>query len=78
MYDIEELPVPCCTICGGMLDWIDCYDCGGEGYLDWQTLQEEDPLWYDMDDIVRCIECHGRGGWWECLNYERHTNDKEA
>lgn len=54
-----------CEGCGRDCDEIDCYACNGEGGFDGY---EEDPLWYDLGDIVACSECDGRGGWWRCSN----------
>ena len=62
-----------CRFCGGFgiidevddcgCEWTDCDACGGEGYFDWETLQFEDPLWYDPDDTEVCHQCDGKGGW---------------
>jgi len=40
-----------------------CWSCGGEGY---RELYEEDPLWYDIDDVEPCDICRGEGGWLIC------------
>lgn len=56
------------VICRGCLwetEWIDCYNCGGEGYFDGY---EEDPLWYDQGDLVPCGGCDGDGGQHYCEN----------
>ena len=39
-------------------EWEDCPSCGGEGYI---ALYDEDPLWYDPDDIAVCSSCNGSG-----------------
>lgn len=57
-----------CPICGAEMAWIECFECGGEGEFDWETLQDEDPLWYGPDDTEQCNACSGKGGWWECFN----------
>ena len=54
---------PRCKCCSQ--DWIECWDCGGEGYHD--DMWESDPLWYDQDDIETCDICDGKGGWKGCL-----------
>lgn len=46
--------------CDDFGDWIECWSCGGEGF---HELYDEDPLWYDEDDIETCEECAGAGGW---------------
>ena len=53
-----------CAQCGNLMEWEDCWNCGGEGYIE---LYDEDPLWYDEDDTERCDECRGNGGWWHCV-----------
>lgn len=61
-----------CARCGSSdVDRVDCWNCGGEGYRDGVDLMEEDPLWYGPDDIERCGECDGQGGWWECYSCQR-------
>ncbi len=44
---------------------VDCYDCGGVG---WVSRYEENPLWYDEDDLWLCRTCNGAGGWVEVLD----------
>lgn len=57
-----------CKHCGQELDYEECDYCGGEGFIDGERLQEEDPLWYDADDTERCEQCSGKGGWHFCTN----------
>jgi len=40
--------------------WEECWSCGGTGY---RELYDDDPLWYDPDDIEKCDVCDGEGGW---------------
>lgn len=70
MYD--EPQGPFCAICGCELEWEDCNLCGGDGELDWETLQFEDPLWYQPGDTEQCDQCEGMGGWWFCPNAGKH------
>lgn len=67
MIDINDLEAigmgPPCPKCGDATDWLRCWKCGGEGY---HELYDEDPLWYDEDDIETCDVCMGHGGWWRC------------
>lgn len=42
---------------------VTCWSCGGEGY---RELYEEDPLWYNIDDVEPCDICRGEGGWLVC------------
>lgn len=37
---------------------VECWNCGGEGYRD---LYEEDPMWYDEDEVEKCEICEGKG-----------------
>lgn len=46
----------CCELIPNQDD--SCWNCGGEGYFD---LYDEDPLWYDEDEIEMCSECKGSG-----------------
>ena len=64
----DEPSGPYCAACGAELDWEDCDQCGGEGEFDWETLQFDDPLWYDEDSVELCSQCAGKGGWWVCHN----------
>ena len=43
--------------------WEECPDCGGAGYFDWETLQFEDPFWYQPGDTELCTNCAGQRGW---------------
>jgi hypothetical protein len=52
-----------CSACGSDLEWVDCEHCGGEGEYE---CYEEDPLWYDEDDMKACAQCGGTGGWYWC------------
>jgi hypothetical protein len=57
-----------CIRCGSDLEWVDCWQCGGEGATLPGDLYEEDPLWYAPDDTEPCHICLGRGGWQLCAN----------
>jgi hypothetical protein len=62
----EEILV--CARCGTDVEWVDCERCDGMGETEPGELYEEDPLWYDEDDIDPCHQCGGHGGWWVCLS----------
>jgi DnaJ-class molecular chaperone len=66
-YEDNE-PFEYCKHCGQPMDWIECDQCGGEGFFDSERLTEEDPQWYDEDDTEDCSDCNGNGGWWHCFN----------
>ena len=67
--DNENAPYVC-PICLCERDFVDCWECGGEGFVD---LYEEDPIMFDPGEIARCPECKGRGGWHECPCAEDHS-----
>lgn len=55
-----------CTICGGLLEWVDCWQCGGDGEFD---LYDEDPLNFSPgEEYENCDVCGGEGGYWDCAN----------
>lgn len=55
-----------CTVCGGYMDWADCWQCGGDGEFD---LYDEDPINFSPgEEYERCNECEGKGGYWECAS----------
>ena len=43
-------------------DWIDCWNCGGEGYSHHDCGEDTCCCLYPEDN-VRCDVCNGRGGW---------------
>jgi hypothetical protein len=54
-----------CARCGGMCEFIDCWNGCEDGYL---NLYEQDPLWYDDEYDTPCDICNATGGWWTCCN----------
>ena len=59
------MPEIVCKHCGEEGEWVHCCNGCDDGYFDGY---EEDPLWYDEDDLIPCSECRGRGGRWICPN----------
>ena len=59
-----------CPECGSDMTWEDCGACDGTGEI---NVYDDDPLWYDEDDTVRCNQCEGSGGYWLCLSYNKHA-----
>ncbi len=43
-------------------DWIDCWNCGGEGYSDHDCGEDTCCCLHPEDNVV-CDICHGNGGW---------------
>lgn len=81
MDDYPEQSDDLCIKCGELMVHMLCNDCGGDGHTEYGELHEQDPLWYDEDDVRTCDECRGLGhhvwcqqcGWdhlWQCyLNW---------
>ncbi len=68
MGQADEEVADWCRVCGGPMDWEDCWQCGGKGGRDGDDLMAEAPMWYSEDDFEVCEECDGRGGYWQCIN----------
>ena len=60
-FDMDEEDDDYCPRCGSYLEWQDCWECGGAGWVD-------DTDYPDDDCQRRCGCCRGLGGWWECPN----------
>lgn len=45
--------------------WIDCWNCGGEGYLEGDCTCMEDTCCCLEPDPPVCDVCKGKGGWFE-------------
>ena len=54
--------------------WVNCWNGCDEGYFDGY---EDDPLWYDEGDLIRCEECRGKGGWPVCPECNINNPDVE-
>ena len=65
---------PLCMACNEPMEWIECWNCGGEGYY---SGWEYDPLLYSMDDDIPCPTCNHRGGWYSCVNSHCIEKQKE-
>lgn len=44
---------------------VDCWSCGGDGF---HELCDDDPMYYDEDDVETCDICDGKGGWTACIS----------
>ncbi len=56
-----------CAYCGGSVDWVDCWDCGGEGYS-YHDCGEDTCCCLNPEPNVQCDTCNGKGGWYKCLS----------
>ncbi len=67
---------PDCPICGGMMEWVDCWHCQGEGGF--HDCGEDCCMCFDKEEItIDCEECNGEGGYLECM-YVPHTYEQMA
>ena len=57
-----------CARCGSSCYYVDCEHCGFEDFPGYVNRYEEDPLWYDEDDLWPCDVCQGQGAWAVCLS----------
>ena len=63
-----------CPVCGAEKEWVDCYQCNGEGgYHDCgeDCCPCADP---EGDLNVDCDVCQGEGGYLECPRIGQHTD----
>jgi hypothetical protein len=73
MSEAATVPVddlPTCAVCKADLDWVECWDCGGErAYHD---CGEDVCCCAEPEPNRRCDSCDGKGGWWVCQRAEWH------
>jgi hypothetical protein len=69
MTNLSADLVPENRVCGqhGHKQWVDCYNCGGEGYSD-HDCGEDCCCCLDPEPNVECDICEGDGGWWACFS----------
>lgn len=66
-----------CARCGGSVDWASCYNCGGDGELGSDCI---DDLCHGGECIhgdsgqLRCDICDGNGGWDRCISGPEYCN----
>jgi DnaJ-class molecular chaperone len=53
-----------CARCGSSASFVDCWQCGGEGFVERNI---GDDVMEELID-VRCGECRGTGGRWHCIS----------
>lgn len=65
-YDDDDPQFTTCPICGGEMEWADCWNGCDDGYFD---EYETDAINYaEGEEFTPCGECHGNGGYWICAN----------
>lgn len=56
-----------CARCGSSCDWVECWDCGGDGVCD-HDCGDDTCCCLHPEPNVACSTCRGRGGWQSCLS----------
>lgn len=56
-----------CDRCGGYLKWEDCWNCD-DGYSHHDCGEDCCMCLYPDEPNIVCEICHGRGGYWVCVN----------
>lgn len=64
--DEEDLTAECAR-CGGSVEWLDCWYCGGRG-LTHHDCGEDSCCCLHPEDNVSCIVCKEECGAWHCTN----------
>lgn len=61
-----------CPVCGCDREWVDCWQCFGDGWF--HDCGEDCCCCLDPEDDLNepCPECQGRGGYRECPNLTNH------
>jgi len=59
------MEIELCPRCGGEMEWVECWNCGGDG-VDGHDCGEDCCSCLEPEDNVRCDICKGRGGWYAC------------
>ncbi len=62
-----------CARCGSSVDWIDCEECGGDGYV-YHDCGEDTCCCLNPEDNVPCDLCRGNTGWYRCLSSPEWCN----
>lgn len=58
---------PSCARCGSSVDWQECEECGGDGYVDHGCGEDFCCCQYPEDNVP-CGCCFANGGRWWCLS----------
>jgi hypothetical protein len=63
-YYHDGMAAGMCARCGSSASFVDCYECGGEGFVECDCGDDA------MEDMVsvRCGACNGVGGRWHCIS----------
>jgi hypothetical protein len=63
--DFDDDNMPVCGRCGEELEFVDCWDCGGELYTH-HDCGEDTCCCLEPVDNVPCQICEGKGGFLVC------------
>jgi hypothetical protein len=55
-----------CKTCGHQKYYVDCWNCGGEVYVDHDCGEDVCCCFYPEDNIM-CDICRGKGGFHQCV-----------
>ena len=61
-YELEDCQ---CARCGGAVEFVTCWQCGGSG-VDGHECGEDCCACIDPEENVPCGACDSRGGAWHC------------
>lgn len=72
----EDGPGTYC-ICGAYMEWEDCDVCGGDGMRECMDAPDEwgEDCPSEVNHLITCRECDGRGGWWWCPDAVKAATD---
>lgn len=56
---------PYCKQCGSDVMWVDCENCGGEGFSDHDCGEDSCCCLHPENNVV-CDWCNGEGGHYKC------------
>lgn len=64
MLDIQE---PACPRCGSDVEYVDCWSCGGEGWVEHDCGEDTCCCLYPEPNVP-CDVCRGVGSFEKCLS----------
>jgi hypothetical protein len=70
--DFEQDEEEYCSVCGGPMEWVDCWKGCDDGEWD---LYEANPNEYEPGEVQTCDGCEGQGGYLECISLPHEGNE---
>lgn len=77
LFDKDGAAEPFCPECEGIVDWVDCDWCGGEGMSDHDCGEDCCACLYPEPNVT-CDLCGGAGGWHWCPNQRCPAKQEKA